>query len=179
MARAWYVAQAVGGREVAASVAATALGFPSFLPLLPVYRRIGHRLVETSVPRFGVYLFLNFDREMDPWADLMRDNSTHHPHPKYFRRILCDADGIPVPVPEDAMDAVKAFKPPVQEIVARRRYQPGEKVICTIAGVRREAVFVSYCGSRPMVKTWIFGALRTTEVRAAELEPIDSEKCLP
>lgn len=172
MARQWFVAQSVRNREIAAAVSAVAHGFEAYLPIIQRYRRIGRQLVEMSVPRFGTYLFVRFDRVDDPWPNLCRE---HGPNRAYFTNVLCNIDGLPSPVPDKAMEAIRAYQPaiiakPNEPIV----YREGQRVTWLKAGVRREAVFVEYFGgNRQKVRTWIFGSERIVEVTEAELEPLD------
>lgn len=169
----WFVAQAVRNREVAAALSVVRLGFQSYVPVIQRHRKIGRQLVEVSAPRFGTYIFVRFDREIDThWPDLWR-KERRIPAQRYFERVLCDPDGRPSPVPDLAMDVIRAYQPPKTEEATPHIYRPGERVTCYIAGVRREAVFVEYCGQRPFIRTWIFGADRVTEVSLAELEPLD------
>lgn len=172
MSRQWFVAQAVRNREIAASVAVVAYGFEAYLPVIQRYRRIGHKLIEVSAPRFGVYIFVRFDRDNDPWPNILRIGHGHFE--RDLRSILCNADGVPSPVPDKAMDAIRAYQPASIKQEEPIIYKTGQRVTWLKAGIRREAVFVEYCGgTRPMVRTWIFGAERIAEVCEAELEPLE------
>jgi hypothetical protein len=72
------------------------------------------------------------------------------------------------------MDAIRAYQPePIAKHDEKIVFRPGQRVCWIKAGVRREAVFVEYLGSRQFVQTWILGAERLTEVTEAELEPLD------
>lgn len=166
----WFVAQAVRNREIAASLSVVQYGFEAYLPVIQRQRKVGHQIVDVSAPRFGTYIFVRFDSWEDPWPRLVNE---HFKQRKYFERVLCNVDGVPSPVPDRAMDAIRAYQPPMQETHMPHVYKPGERVTCFIAGVRREAVFVEYCGQRPFIRTWIFGADRVTEVSSAEMEPLD------
>ena len=166
----WFVGQAVRNREIAAAISVVQFGFEAYVPVAQRKRKIGRQLVEVSQPRFGTYIFVRFDREKDPWPEIVR----HKPGQRdYFERVLCDVDGIPQAVPDMAMEAIRNYRPPIEETAVPTVYVPGQRVTCFVAGVRREAVFVEYCGSRPFIRTWIFGAERVTEVSTAELEPLD------
>ncbi len=167
----WHVAQTVRNREIPASLSVIRLGFEAYVPILHKRRKVGRKFAIVPSPRFGTYIFVRFDRDNSIWGDLCREDAGHR---KYFERILCDCTGRPALVPDIAMQAIRAYQPPIpQEIQMPHNYRPGERVICSIAGMRREAVFVEYCGTRPFIKTWIFGAERTTEVSTAELEPLE------
>lgn len=165
----WYVAQAVRNREMAAALSVAELGMNAYVPSIRRQCKRGRQIVEEAVSRFGVYVFVQFDRDSDPWGRLVNDHAKRR---KYFERILCNIDGVPSAVPERAMDAIRDYSPPSEETLMPHVYRAGERVTCFIAGVRREAVFVEYCGSRPFIRTWIFGADRVTEVSSAELEPL-------
>ncbi len=166
----WHVAQSERNYEVAAAVAAIGHGFESYLPVLPTMRKIGRKMLPFSAPRFGVYFFIKFDRDQSGWESMLHERGTVC----RIKRILCDPGGRPSPVPELAIMAIRDYQPPKVVSPEQRRYIPGEPVICIIAGTRKEAVFVEYCGgNRPMVRTWIFGAERVTEVTSAEIEPVE------
>ncbi len=159
-------------RQIIASVAAVAMGFEVHVPLMQRYRRgRDGKPVEITVPRFGAYLFVKFDRDVAGWQDLM----TERTHFQYFRRVLSNAEGRPVPVPDRAMDAIRAYRPPSLTAPETARYEPGQRVSCIMAGRRMDAVFVEYCGgNRPMIRTWIFGTERMLEVSSAQLEPAEA-----
>lgn len=166
----WHVVQAEHGREIPASLAVAELGFETYVPTLPRTYRLGRRLVESTVARFAPYFFARFALA-DHWAELCHSRAAHR---RYVVGVLRAADGVPIPVPAKAIDAIRAFSPvqpskPDEPYV----YQPGQRVTWTLAGARRDAVFVEYVGARSMVRTWIFGAERVCEVRAGELEPQD------
>jgi len=170
MTKNWFVAQAVRNREIAASMSVVQHGFEAYVPIIQRWKRIGRVPVEVSVPRFGTYIFVRFDREHDEWPVLLRERTQK----QYFTRVLCNSDGRPAPVPDQAMQAIRDYVPePIPQTTTPIIYKPGQRVTCTISGIRREAVFVEYCGKRPFIRTWIFGAERVTEVSSAELEPLD------
>lgn len=172
----WFVAQAVRNREIAASLSVVRHGFEAYVPIIHKQRKIGRVLVDVDAPRFGTYIFVRFDRFQDPWPNLCREP----PHwRRYFDRVLCDLNGLPSPVPDIVMEAIRAYEPPRQEAKMPHVYTPGERVTCWIAGVRKEAVFVGYQGHRKFVRTWIFGSEHTAEVKEAELEPLDLDSCSP
>lgn len=155
--------------QISASLYAASLGFETFVPLRPHFRRIGGHLIETQASRYGAYIFVRFDRDSDPWGELSREP----PHrTRYFSHLLCD-NNIPTPVPERAMEAIRAYEPepivPALPIV----YKTGQPVVVTKAGVRLVGVFVGYQGNRPKVDIWIFGRVTTTDCSNAELEPLD------
>lgn len=166
----WHVAQAVRNREIAASLSVVAYGLEAYVPVIQRQRKIGRKLLEVSAPRFGTYIFVRFDAWEDPWPRLV---SEHIDRRKYFERVLCSAGGMPLPVPDEAMEAIRNYQPPKQEEAEPYVYTPGERVTCYIAGVRKEAVFLKYQGNRRFVRTWLFGTEHVAEVREAELEPLD------
>lgn len=167
----WHLIQAQHHRQERAALAIASLGFQAYVPKLQVRRQVARRVVEVEQPRFGVYIFASFDRDVPGWQELQHAIGKE----AGIVRVFCDAAGCPIIVPERAMLAVQAFRPRPIEVKPAHVYQPGEPVLCTIAGVRREAVFVEYCGSRPFVRMWIFGSDRVTEVSNAELEPLDDD----
>lgn len=169
MPKQWFVADTVRNRQDEAALSVVALDLEAYIPAIERHRRIGHRTMPVDTPRFGTYIFVLFDRDADPWPDLLHQR----PFRQYFRRILSTVDGIPVPVPDRAMEAIRAYSPPAVASLEPVIYQPGQRVTCMVGGLRKEAVFVEYCGNRPMVRTWIFGAERVTEVCTAELEPLE------
>src|SRR5262245_53759896 len=89
--------------QIAAAVYAAGLGFETYVPMRPHIRLIAGKRTKCNVPRYGPYLFVQFDRDDPNWGELERG-------PKYFDCILRDRN-IPVPVPERAMAAMRAFAP--------------------------------------------------------------------
>jgi hypothetical protein len=170
----WFVAQAVRNREIAAAVGVTQFGFEAYVPMMPVKRRRGRKLVEESAPRFGLYIFVRFDPDTDDWGVLTRREGHH----TGIARLLKNAGGEPQPVPDAVIDAIRAFTAAdAAPQTGPMTYRPGQRVICTKAGVRMSAVFVGYCGNRQMIRMWLFGAERVSEVTEAELEPADEGDC--
>ena len=167
----WHVAQAVRNRELAAALSVTQWGMNAYVPSIKRQCKRGFQIVEEVVPRFGVYVFVQFDRDVDPWGKLVSDHVSRR---RYFERVLCNADGVPSAVPARAMDAIRAYVPPSEEALMPHVYQPGEAVLCFVAGIRMQAVFVGYQGNnRQFVRTWIFGRESIVEVSTAELEPLN------
>lgn len=171
----WFVAQAVSNRDIVpASLSVLRYGFEAYVPVIQRQKRIAGRIVDCAAPRFGTYIFVKFDRDLDPWPELCRGSDVRR---AYFETVLCNGQGRPSPVPDAAMEAIRAYRPPSEEAEMPHVYQPGEEVICFVAGLRMQAVFVGYQGNRQFVKTWIFGRESTVEVKAAELEPLNLDNC--
>ena len=156
-------------RQLRAAMFAASYGIEAYIPLQPAVRKIGHKSVEINVPRFGAYVFLRFDRDGDAWSAMLHPNAGG----SRFRRLICNSSGRPITVPERVIEAVRAYRPVPVTLPQDRRYQPGERVMLNLKGIRKEAVFVEYCGNRPKVRTWIFGVERIAEVATAEIEPIE------
>ncbi len=172
--KSWFVAQAVRRREFDAALSVQQHGFNAYVPGVNRQHRRAGVLVNVEVPRFGCYVFVEFDPEVDHhWPDLCRELPFRR---RYFERVLCFASGRPKPVPTEAMDAIRAFQPYVETKVDPYVFKPGEAVLWTMAGVSRQAVFLRYEGNRQFVTTYVFGADRTTEVRNSDLEPMGLEE---
>lgn len=156
--------------RVRAALCAACLGIEVYVPLKPYHRKImGGETIKTVVPRYGQYIFLFFDRDEPNWGELVRDES----HLRYFNRILCD-NGIPTPVPERAMNAIRKFRPkPEVEEAAPIVYQPGQTVAWFHEGKMMRGVFVDYVGNRSRIRTWIFGRETLTTISPSALEPLD------
>lgn len=159
----WHVAQAVSNHWDDAEKAAKSIVRDVYTPMRPVTRKMGRKFVEMEVPRFEPYFFVRFGR-FDDWPTLRH-------HRNFISRLLCDADGVPIPVPDEVIEAIRSFTFERPKIVEPHVYYPGERVTWTMAGTSRDAVFVGYVGNRTMVRTWIFGAERICEVRVSDLEP--------
>lgn len=166
----WFVGETVRNREDEAALSVARYGLEAYVPFDRKYKRCGRRIMETQAPRFGVYIFLLFDRRTDPWPELIHGRS----HKEYFKRILSDADRNPIPVPTRAIDVIRAYSPPPMEAPQPIVFKPGQPVLCTISpGVTVQAVFVAYRGETPMVEVWIFGRKSTVPVSHAQLETLD------
>lgn len=150
------------------------LGIASLCPMLPRHRVARGRIVDDIIPRFGMYLFAHFNVVTDPWG--------HLTHSKAKRvglvRVLCNAQSKPSPVPDEAIKVINDYQPEEIVRIEPHHYSPGEACVLTIAGHRRECVFVGYSGNRAFVRTWILGADRVTEVSVSELELLDNSSNL-
>jgi hypothetical protein len=172
----WYVLQIERHSAKPVEGFLDALEFPSLFPMLIRRRHIKGRMVEDEIPRFGPYILVRFDAACDPWGHLL--------HSKGKRvgiiAVLLNGQMQPSPVPDEAVWAIRNYQPEPLMAPSAYRYTAGEPCIVTLAGQRREGIFVGYCGSRPRVRIWIFGAERVAEVAACELEPrkLDSGKSL-
>lgn len=165
----WYVAETVRNRQDEAALSVAPLGMEAYVPAIVRVRKRGHHMVEEEEPRFGTYIFLRFDRMADPWPELIHGVSRK----KYFQRILSNSDGVPIPVPNRAMEAIMAWKPPRIGDPIPITYQPGQLIRWTVAGKSQEGVFVGYKGKRQYIRTWIMGAEHICEVRTSDLEPVE------
>lgn len=166
----WYVAQAIRNKELAAAMSVTQHGFSAYVPILQRTRRIGRQITREGVPRFGVYVFVRFHRDLDDWGVLFRGLRER----AYFRSVLCDVNNHPIPVPDKAMEAIRAFDPPIIPAAEPHRFQRGEACTITKAGIRRAAVFLRYQGDRQFVETHIFGSSKEVEIVDHTLvEPLD------
>lgn len=170
MGKRWFVVQSRYRKQIAASIEIVALGFSCYVPMMPRRRLIGGRWCEENVPRFGNYIFAEFDPHIPGWQNLL-----HGKAQLSISRILCDAKFDPSPVPTPAIEAIKAYKVPIINPKPEKyRYQPGEQCSVHIAGHRQDAIFIEYNANRQFVRTWIFGAERTIEVKADDLEPLET-----
>lgn len=119
--RRWYAVAAKVRQEQAAALAIQALGFSTFLPMVPVLLPSGG--VELR-PLCAPYLFAEFDVARDGWGAINRL------HPVRDRGVLYLSDPMrPTPVPERMLDGlraaiakrgqeVQAVHDPVAELVA-------------------------------------------------------------
>lgn len=175
--RQWFVAETVRGRQDEAALSVAPLGMEAYVPGIVRFRKRGHVIVEEEQPRFGNYIFVRFDRALDPWGDLLRGRG---PVNSYFKRFLSDPnpDGfpIPVPVPERAIQAIMAYQPPKIGQIIVPVYVEGQQVMRDLGnGTKVECVFLEYVGKgRSRVKTWMFGKENTVTVSASDLEPVEA-----
>jgi transcription antitermination factor NusG len=95
----WYAVAAKHRQEQAAAIAIQALGFPFFLPMIPVAMPNGGTDLR---PMFGKYLFVEFDVARDAWGNITRLPCVPD------RPILYLSDPCrPTPVPVRMLDAVR------------------------------------------------------------------------
>jgi hypothetical protein len=164
----WHVVQAKRSCEVKASLVIVRSGFEAFLPVMQKQRRHNNQTETVSVPRFPTYLFARFDSVNDPWGLLTHDDGKR----AGVVRVLCDGFGNPRPVPDRAMEAMRAYTELPAEVTAMpHAYREGQSVLVYTAGVAQQAVFLSAGKQRARVKLWILGAQRETEVALSALEP--------
>jgi hypothetical protein len=164
----WHVVQIQPGYDKSAYDFMRALEFEPFIPMIARRRSVRGRIIDDEVSRFGCYIFGRFDAICDPWGHLSHSKAKR----SGIVRVLCNAEMKPSPVPDAAIEAIRAYRPILEEPRLTHIYQPGESCICYIAGIRKEAVFVKYEHNRQFVRTWMFGCEHLVEVRAAELEPL-------
>lgn len=170
MGKNWFVVQTEQNRHVSSSVAIAERGFQAFVPMMQKRRYIAGRYCDITVPRFGTYMFAEFDRDVPGWQELCHGAAKR----AGIIRILCNAQMKPSPVPDAAISAIKAYVPPTAVDPEPYRYRPGQRCSVYVAGRRQDAIFLEYRGNRQFVATWIFGAEHTIEVKVADLEPLES-----
>jgi len=119
--RRWYAVAAKNRQEQVAALAIQALGFATFLPMVPVLLPTGGLELR---PLCAPYLFAAFDVVADGWGAINRL------HPVRDRGVLYLSDPLrPTPVPERMLDAlrvaiarrgaeIQAVHDPVAELVA-------------------------------------------------------------
>ena len=96
----WYVVAAKHRQERAAALAIQALGFPFFLPMIPVPLPKGASELR---PLFGRYLFVQFDAARDAWGAITRLPCVCD------RGVLYGSDPArPVAVPSRLLDVIRA-----------------------------------------------------------------------
>lgn len=91
----WFVIQTKASQEVRAAVGVTQQGFPTFVPLRTEFKREGKRLLPVAKPLFERYIFAVIDVKKPGWGPISNTRGVS--------RILCNVDGIPVPVPNRVM----------------------------------------------------------------------------
>lgn len=165
----WHVVQFERGRHVSVATEIALRGFEAYCPMLAKRKITGGNISEVNYPRFGIYMFALFDRAESDWARLLNPKGTR----AGIVRLLGNDPMRPIPVPTEAIEAMRAYEPAAVHAPTPYRYQPGEPCHVYISGVRKQAVFVDYKGSRQFVRAWIFGAEHVVEVKSAELEPMD------
>lgn len=171
----WHVVQFERGKHKSAENEIVCSGFLAYTPMI-VRRRVIHGQVsDLTVPRFGCYLFANFDRDIPGWQLLTSLGSKR----AGIVRILGNDPSRPIPVPDEAIDAIRAYEPTPVEEPRPYLYSPGEPCTIHIGGRKQQAVFVSYQGKRQFVRAWIFGAEHVVEAKAADLEPLDIDNTKP
>ncbi len=103
----WFCVHTRPQQEPIAATNLTNQGFTVFLPIL------------SSKPMFQRYLFTQFDREVDPWGlikstrgcvDLLKDGY------------------LPTRVPNQAIEAIMAFKEPEQTIPGETKFATGDHI---------------------------------------------------
>lgn len=168
MAERWYVIQVKRDKEPKAMVEIVRRGFDAFCPMMQKSRKNGRSVETVTVPRFPPYLFARFNASVDPWGLLCHDDGKR----AGIVRVLCNAYGIPIAVPDRAMDAMRAYNPPPSDVVTSITFQTGQPVTVYRGGVAMQAVFVKYEGKRrAKIKVWLFGEATETEIDPRELHP--------
>jgi hypothetical protein len=167
----WYTLQIERGHGDTAAQFIRELRFEPYIPVLRARRMLRGKLVEAEVPRFGPYIFARFNAGADRWGHLIHANGKR----AGIMRVMCSTTGegdvFPIPVPDSVVDKIRAYEPAAIKTNEPYRYQAGQACFVTVGGVRLQAVFMAYCGTRPMVRTWIFGRPSVVEVKAADIEP--------
>ena len=109
MADQWFCVVSKSNQEARAAVELTKQGFDVFMPILD--RR----------PMFPRYLFVQFDRERDPWGAIKNTRGCVD---------LLKNGFLPSPVPTPVIEALKAYRPPVEgEAAPEQVFNTGETVV--------------------------------------------------
>lgn len=162
----WHAIITRPNREVSASVEIVAHGFEAYLPTmqrrLPL--RAGGGLA--TVARFSGWAFARFDATLPGWEQIGRGVGR-----TFCLKVKCDSAGIPIAMPERAIDAMRAYKPPAPDAIESVvTYAKGAPVMHYTAGVAQQAVFVRHLKQRAQVELWILGRPRTVTVALSALE---------
>jgi hypothetical protein len=166
----WHVVQYERASELKAAIEIVRRGFPVYLPTITKTRHHNHRLEEVTVPRFPPYLFTQFDAERDSWGTLLSTEAKRAGIVKVLCKVINDRP-YPIPVPDKAIAAVRAYMPSPEVTNMPRVYRIGEPVTVYIAGTPFPGIFMGYERKRAMVKTWLFGRENVHEVSEKALEP--------
>lgn len=124
--RCWYVVQTKTGKETTAAVAIAAKGFQVFAPQRSV--RIAHarRIDTVSRPLFPRYIFAAFIEKDQTYGVIRYARGVAH--------LLCDIDGVPQPVPDAVMDAIRERENTLKAKKGEYRtgYQAGDEIKITV-----------------------------------------------
>ena len=104
---AWHIAVCRPLQETRAAIELVNQDFRVYLPILD------------SKPMFPRYIFVQFDREYDDWGKIKSTRGCVDLIKNGFQ---------PSIVPQDAMDAIMAFKPPVEPVDGETQYTEGQMV---------------------------------------------------
>ncbi len=163
----WYAVQAKRRNEARVHHHLMQRVIPTFLPLIETIRRWRSRRIARLEPLFPGYLFVqleHIDANPSQW-DLVRWTPG-------VKSIL-GSDGTPLPVPDDAVDAIRARVQPLGFVRPGLGFGPSARVFIRrgpLAGL--EAVFErQLSGSgRVQVLMQLLGQQRRVQVNAADLE---------
>lgn len=166
----WHAITVRLGREQKASISIGAMGFEVYLPLVGrrLSARAGSGLIDAA--RFPGWVFTRFNVDEDDWQRIGQGRLWL----LYQTKILCTAAGTPIPMPDKALAAMKAYTPPPPDAPrAMASFEKGQPVFHYTAGVPQQAVFVGYRKRRALVELWILGRPRTVTVAVGALEEIN------
>lgn len=153
----WHVVRTKPQLEVRASLQCGNLGFPVYIPMIERRRYHFQEWKISNGPRFPTYIFAQFDREGPNWPCLFQRPAQR----MGVAGILCDTAGRPSTVPDEAIEAMRAFKPPaIDDIKEEYIFAAGENVTINLHGRKVSGVFIAYEKKRARVRTWILGAER-------------------
>ena len=107
---AWHVALCRSQQEARAAVELANQSFRVFLPILD------------TKPMFPRYIFLQFDRDRDDWGKVKSTRGCVD---------LLKSGFLPSIVPEPVMDAIMAFRPPVEPVQGETQFTEGQRVRVT------------------------------------------------
>jgi transcriptional antiterminator RfaH len=120
---AWHVVVCRAQQEARAAIELTKQDFEVYMPILD------------SKPMFPRYIFTRFDREKDNWGVIRSTRGCID---------LLKNGFIPAHVPQHAMDAIMAYRPPVEPTQTQTQFAAGDTVRITtgpLAGL--EGLFVA------------------------------------
>lgn len=167
VARAWYAVRTKQKSESRVVMHLTRKGVHAFLPLIEVVRRCrGHRIAQLE-PLFPSYVFVEIEKFCLDSAEFNMVHWTPGVHS------ILGMDDTPVPVPDEAIEAIRARLRDLGFIRPGPRFSPGSPVRIKngpLAGL--DAVFDGPVppSRRARVLMMLLGSQRIVEVDAIDLE---------
>lgn len=162
----WHCARTKHAQEQRAAIGIASQGFPVFLPLKQT--RICHAGKCEMLPRplFARYIFVQFDRENDPWGPIN--------HTRGVSRLLADAQGFPSPIKPNIIEAIRKRETEnrLNSGALRSGYEPGDPLILQVgpyAGL--QAVYFGEDHGKATIGISLFGRELMHEIPLAKLPP--------
>ncbi len=170
----WHCIEIARGCEIKAPTEMIKRGIRVYIPFEPLEKITSTYADLRPTLRFAPYIF----GQLPNGQNILGDDDAKRAG---VMSVICDMFGKPRSVPDNAIEAMRAYVPLPKNVAPLRVYRPGQPVLIYTSGISQQAVFIGYerGRGRARVRVWILGAEREAPVAVSQLEPTldENTKC--